>query len=308
MKKEKKPKKEKKEKKPKKEKLSRKERKALKPKKEKLSRKEKKALKPKKEKLSRKERKALKPKKERYYLLDSLRGITLISMLVYHFCVDLQVFGLIDWLYTPPAVVWQKSICITFIFLSGFCFQMGKHKIKRGIIILSCGVVLSLFTYIFMRNIFISFGILSFIGIAVLITVPLNLIFKRLKSNHWVEFFVFIALFVLVFNIWNGKVLFGLVNVPTILYRNVITAYLGFPPVDFFSSDYFPIFPWMFLYIAGYFAYNIFKRYNLLRFFLKPRIKPLEFIGRHTLWFYIAHQPILYGIAFLINLACNQNK
>ena len=237
-------------------------------------------------------------KKERYYLLDSIRAITLISMLSYHFCVDLQMFGMINWLYSTPSVIWQKSICITFIFLSGLCFQMGKHKIRRGIIVFSCGVAISLFTYIFMRDIFISFGILSFMGFAMLITTPLDLLFKKIKFNHWVGFFLFLTLFVVTFNMWKGSVLFGLVKMPDFLYKNVFTAYLGFPYASFFSSDYFPIFPWIFLYLTGYFAYMILKRYNLLRFLTKPRCKPLEFVGRHTLWFYMAHQPIIYGITY----------
>ena len=243
-----------------------------------------------------------KPQKQRYYLLDSLRAITLVSMLAYHFCVDLQLFGFIDWLYTPFVIAWQKSICITFIFLSGFCFQMGKHKIRRGAIIFGCGVTISLFTYIFMRDIFISFGVLSFIGIAMLLSTSLDLLFKKIKFNHWVGFFLFLTLFILTFNAWCGRVVFGFVNVPDFFYQNVITAYLGFPPNNFYSSDYFPLVPWIFLYLSGYFAYNIIRRYNLVRFLTKPRIKPLEFVGRHTLWFYMAHQPITYGITYLLYL------
>lgn len=243
----------------------------------------------------------MKEKKPRYFILDIIRAITLISMILYHFTYDLlDLFGNIDAIGNPLLVIWQQSICITFIFLSGFCFSMGRRPYLRGIIIFACGCVVSLFTYFFMKNMFISFGILSFIGIAMLITTPLNLLFKKIKFNHWVGFFVFLTLFILTKNIWQGNIIFGLVEMPELLYQNVVTAYLGFPPRGFFSADYFPVLPWIFLYLCGYFAYQIASKLNLLKYLTKFRFKPLEFIGRHTLVIYMAHQPIIYGIAYLI--------
>lgn len=251
----------------------------------------------------------MKEKKKRYYILDIIRAITLISMVLYHFTYDLlDLFGQIKMLDNIFLVLWQQSICITFVFLSGFCFSLGKHPLRRGLIIFGCGCVVSLFTYFFMKNMFISFGILSFMGLAMLITTPLNLLFKKIKFNHWVGFFVFLTLFVLIKNIWRGSIIFGAVEMPEVLYQNVVTAYLGFPPKGFFSADYFPILPWICLYLSGYFAYQIAQRLDLLKYLTKFRIKPLEFIGRHTLIIYMAHQPIIYGISYLIYYLANIGK
>lgn len=42
-------------------------------------------------------------------------------------------------------------------------------------------------------------------------------------------------------------------TVPEGLYCNLLTAYIGFPPPDFFSTDYFSLLPWLFLFLAGHF-------------------------------------------------------
>ncbi len=66
--------------------------------------------------------------KERYVLLDSIRGITLLSMILYHGMFDLvEIYGLhVPWFGDRPGYVWQQSICWIFILLSGFCWNLGK--------------------------------------------------------------------------------------------------------------------------------------------------------------------------------------
>ena len=55
--------------------------------------------------------------------LDSLRGLTLVSMMAYHACWDLvYLYGMPwDWYRSFWAYAWQQSICCTFILLSGYC-------------------------------------------------------------------------------------------------------------------------------------------------------------------------------------------
>lgn len=72
--------------------------------------------------------------KERYVLLDSIRGITLLSMILYHGMFDLvEIYGLhIPWFVERPGYVWQQSICWIFILLSGFCWNLGKKASETG--------------------------------------------------------------------------------------------------------------------------------------------------------------------------------
>ena len=90
--------------------------------------------------------------KERYVLLYSIRGITLLSMILYHGMFDLvEIYGLhVPWFGDRPGYVWQQSICWIFILLSGFCWNLGKRHLKRGLVISAWGLLITGVTYAFM--------------------------------------------------------------------------------------------------------------------------------------------------------------
>ena len=70
----------------------------------------------------------------RYALLDELRGLDLVSMMLYHACWDMMfLFGIwMDWYAGMPGRLWQQSICWVFILLSGFCLPLGHRPLRRG--------------------------------------------------------------------------------------------------------------------------------------------------------------------------------
>ena len=228
--------------------------------------------------------------KIRYGLLDSIRGFALINMIIYHALWDIvYMFGVdIKWYYSKPGFIWQQFICHTFIFLSGFCFSMGKNKLKRGLAVFASSIIISAVTLLFMPESRILFGVLCLIGSCMLILIPFENLLK--KINPYIGFIIFMTIFVLTKNIPDKSWEFG----------NLFTAYLGFPHGSFRSVDYFPLIPWLFLYVGGLFMYMIFCKHNLLRFLSTIRIKPLEFIGRHSLLIYILHQPVVYGLLLLV--------
>ena len=83
---------------------------------------------------------------------------------------------------------------------------------------------------------------------------------------------------------------------PEGLYRNLFTAWLGFPGPGFSSTDYFSLVPWLFLFLAGYFLRRLLDR-PLER--LDPdalRCPPLCALGRWSLPVYMLHQPVVYGV------------
>ena len=79
----------------------------------------------------------------RYALLDELRGLDLVSMMLYHACWDLMfLFGIwMDWYIGWPGRLWQQSICWVFILLSGFCVPLGHHTLKRGAQVFAAGAL-----------------------------------------------------------------------------------------------------------------------------------------------------------------------
>lgn len=234
---------------------------------------------------------------KRYYILDGIRGFALVNMLIYHGVWDLVYMFGCDWQWyrSELAYAWQQYICWTFIFLSGFCFSFAKKKLKRGLIVFLSGLLISIVTLVAMPENRVIFGILTLIGSCMLLMIPLEQILKRIPPAIGMLFSF--MLFLLTRNVNQGCLGFGdlrLVALPDCWYQNLLTTYLGFPTPDFYSTDYFSLFPWVFLFATGYFA-NCFLRQKNLLFHLQPcKIKPLEWLGQHSLGIYIVHQPLIY--------------
>lgn len=241
--------------------------------------------------------------KSRYDFLDTIRGITIISMIAYHIVWDLVcIYGLeFPRFLGSFGFIWQQSICWTFILLSGFCFNLGSKKFKRGLIVFGCGLAVTLVTRIFAPSEIIIFGVLTCIGSAMII---MTLLEKHLeKLSNYIGVIVFFVLFGITKTITDGYLgFFGfkLTQLPEFLYANMFTTYLGFQCSEFFSADYFPILPWIFLFICGYFIGKIAIDKNILDNAKLKSNKVLSIIGRYSLWIYLIHQPLIYGALYLI--------
>lgn len=241
----------------------------------------------------------------RYKILDIIRGLTLIEMIIYHGIWDLvYVFGCdILWFEQTGAYIWQQSICWTFIFLAGFCWNMGKNKIKHGSIVFIGGMIITGVTILFMPEEKIVFGVLTLLGSCMLLMVPLNKIFKKIKGEQGV--IISFLLFVVFRNVNKGELGFEQLNffkLPKEWYKNYITAYFGFPGDGFSSTDYFSIFPWMFLFLTGYFLYQWMQQKTKLQLLHKIKLKLpfVEWMGKNSLLIYMVHQPLVYGILFFV--------
>lgn len=242
-------------------------------------------------------------KKKRYAVLDNLRGFVLLSMIAYHAVWDLVcIFGNNwSWYKSDVAFLWQQSICWGFILLSGFCFPLGHHKLKRGLTVFGAGALVTLVTCLVMPENRVVFGVLTMLGSAMLLMIP----FEKLltKCNPVIGSVVAFALFVITRNVNDGALGFGSWNIcelPEEWYASLFTAYLGFMPRGFFSTDYFSLFPWLFLFMTGYFLYGIFEKHNLLERLQTKEIKVVGWLGKHSLIIYMIHQPVIYGALLFI--------
>ena len=248
--------------------------------------------------------------KIRYHLLDTLRGITLISMMLYHTVWDIvYIFGINwGWYRSVGAYVWQQSICFTFILLSGFCWSIGRHHLKRGLTVFAAGALVSAVTCLFLYEDRVIFGVLTLLGTAMLFTIPLDKLFCKIKPQYGL--LVAGLLFFLTRNVNVGSLGFEgtqLVTLPTGWYdRGYGMAFLGFPSESFYSTDYFSLIPWIFLFFMGYFLYQLLcKREGMGSGVIRNALvggkcRPLEFIGRHSLLIYMLHQPVVFGILMLL--------
>ena len=272
-----------------------------------------------------------KKKSERLALLDSLRGLTLVSMILYHACWDAVYMLGADWPWygSRAAYIWQQSICWTFILLSGFCIPFSSKLLKRGLTVFGAGALVMAVTCLLLPEDRVVFGVLTLIGSCMLLMIPLRKVFggdisgKPASSGNDVQkasganravilFAIFAVLFVLFKDVNYGEIGTGMlhrivpaipklaISLPKGLYANLVTAYFGFPPADFYSTDYFSLLPWTLLYLCGYELHWIFKAAGVLDApIMKKEIKPLAFMGRHSLFIYLLHQPILYLFVLL---------
>lgn len=259
--------------------------------------------------------------KMRYAVLDRIRGLAVISMLLYHSIWDLVYLFHMDWTWyeSVGAYVWQQSICWTFILLSGFCWSLGRNKWKRGAVVFGTGLLITAVTLLVMPQQRIVFGILTCLGSCMLFMIFLEKLLMKIPAAAGLT--GSILLFLLFRNINDGFLGFEtirLVKLPEFLYGNLFMTYLGFAQREFYSADYFSLFPWMFLFTTGYFIYRILKENGALdkcaergpgsgeapdhalpRLFRYP-VKGLEWIGKHSIIIYTLHQPVIYGVLTVI--------
>lgn len=235
-------------------------------------------------------------KKQRWHLLDTLRGLTLISMIIFHLLYDFYVvYGIEpDWPLRDAIVIWQQSICWTFIIISGMALHFSRNPWKRGGIVIFFGFLITVVTMVVMPEETIWFGILNCIGLAMIVTAAVQPVLNKIAPIYGI--FLSVAGFGLTQQVSEGYLgcySWKILKLPEQLYQWFPGAWLGFPKKDFWSSDYFPMFPWIFVFWSGYYLCAFIKKNTrLTKIMTMGRTPVLSFVGQKTLWFYILHQPV----------------
>ena len=157
----------------------------------------------------------------------------------------------------------------------------------RGLKILVWGVVLIVVSFLFLPELTIVFGVLSFIGTSI-VFIPY---FSRYPLLSWATF---LASFM----------------IPILFINNTQFTQplwpLGIHPTSFATLDYWPLFPWMFLivfgveiarrlYSAGNRNFEWFEANGLL-------MDGILWIGSHTLVLYLVHIPVLYAVLYPVSI------
>lgn len=230
--------------------------------------------------------------KKRIWELDALRGICIVGMIFVHLFFDLSAFGGLSVDLPNWFLLIRQYGHILFVLISGICATLTSNStFKRGLAVFCAGLLVSYVTF-FMEyvlgfsNLRIWFGILHMLG-ACMMLYPL---FRKLP--FWA--LALIGVISLVLGYWMQTLTVSVDFLFPIGLRSA-AFYVG--------SDFFPLFPgfgWFLLGAAvGKTAYR--KKKSLL-----PKVNadclPLRifrFIGRHSLWFYLLHQPVLTLIVFI---------
>ncbi len=240
----------------------------------------------------------------RYHLLDVIRGVTIISMILYHASWDLVYIAGVDWpwYHTRGAHLWQQSICWSFILLSGLCMTLSAHKWKRGAVVFAAGLLVTGATLVFLPEDRVIFGVLTFLGSAMLVT---TLLYRGLTRIPAALGAAGSALLFYIFYPVNSGVLTlpmqHTVTLPAAWYHGMAATFLGFTEEGFYSTDYFSFLPWIFLFWAGLYLGRLLEwAGDWKRSILGMDIPPLSFLGQHSLLIYLLHQPLLYMVIVLL--------
>ena len=145
----------------------------------------------------------------RLHLIDEYRGFVLLNMIAYHAIWDLVYMFGVDWAWykTDAAFYWQQWICWSFILVSGFCWQMSKKPLQRGLLIFAGGAIITLVTVIAMPASKVVFGILTFMGSAMILMIPFDKLLKKIQPA--VGAVVSFLIFLFVYPVNNGYFGFG---------------------------------------------------------------------------------------------------
>lgn len=218
--------------------------------------------------------------KFRYPIIDLIRGFTILLMVFFHSSFDLDYFHFIDIdiLHHPFWYFLPRLIVFLFFFAVGMSLKIAHHQRihwkafgKRQLKLIFFAIIISLVTwYLFPEN-WIYFGTLHCIALISVI---------GLFFIHRENLALIIALMLFIPSIVWDK------NIPFIEL-----------PIQ--SFDYISPFPWLGALLIGIYATKL--QLHLVKINSNRLIASVQYLGKHSLLIYLLHQPILFGIIFLVS-------
>jgi uncharacterized membrane protein len=231
---------------------------------------------------------------DRIWEIDFLRGIAIILMIFFHIIFDLNFHSVTNFNISSGLFFFIGRLsALMFIFIAGISLSISYSRVKnkfnkndilkkffkRGLKILFLGIVISFITFFYITEGFIIFGVLHFIGISII----LSLLFIRYTYMNFLFglFFIIIGFYLRLFT-----------------FDFYFLIPLGFVPNNFWTVDYFPLFPWFGVILIGIFIGNLIypdfeRKYKILNLSNNKFISSLCVLGRNSLYIYFFHQPII---------------
>lgn len=240
----------------------------------------------------------------RFWEIDTLRGVAIVMMIIFHLMWDLWYFGV-----RPETVLYdgfwkyfQRTIPILFLSLAGISLTLSyrfaiksrgntkglfKKFLLRGLKVFGLGMIITIVVWAAGVG-YVTFGILHLIGFSIVAAYP----FLRFRWLNFCLWLLFVA---------AGYVLQGI----TVDIRWL--AWLGLEPANYFPVDYFPIIPWFGVVLLGIFLGNTLYTTEGRSFYLPDYsawlpVRFLSFLGRHSLLIYVIHQPILIALLYVFGI------
>jgi uncharacterized membrane protein len=222
--------------------------------------------------------------------LDALRALAIVWMALFHFCFDLNYFGL--WqprqqFTADPFWTTQRTCIVTlFVFCAGLgqavAWQAGQgwpRFWRRWAQVAGCAVLVSAGSALMFPRTWISFGVLH--GMAVMLV--LCRFAAPLRAGLWPLGALALALPWLVQHPFFDS-----------RWTNGVGLVTRLP----FTEDYVPVLPWLGVMLWGLAAgqWLLRRQPAWLAGALPAVLRPAAALGRWSLAFYMLHQPVLIGV------------
>ena len=225
--------------------------------------------------------------KNRIWEIDFLRGIAFLCMVYDHAVYDLNyIFGIrTNFFWGYDDLIGDFS-AITFMILCGISANFSKNNLKRGLIVFASALVLTAGTALadglFNTRLIIVFGILHFLGIAMII------------SNFAKKLPIWLTAILSV-----GSWLLGEYFLTVRLNTNMLCMF-GLYSRNFYSSDYYPLFPYLAFVLIGIILGKLLYKEKKSLFPFSIGKNPISFFGKNSFILYFIHQPIVFAVLFII--------
>lgn len=243
------------------------------------------------------------PKRNRVWELDFVRGLAVLGMVFIHMNYALNAYFDINILASLPD--FEKIVLlvmdyggILFIFISGICCCFSHNNLKRGLQLFFIAMLVTYVTFMYEHfvdpnNLYtILFGILHCLSLCMIA----GHFLLKLPQKQYITNIIYTVLGILlvIAGLWLAD---AQVDIPGICGSLIYPWFL--------SSDYFPLLPALGWFVLGLAVGNSF--YKKGKAFIPsqkvgrfPLVSGISFVGRHSLIIYLLHQPVLFGIMFLI--------
>ena len=254
------------------------------------------------------------PPTKRIFELDFIRGLCVLLMIFDHTLFDLGFVFLQQWfpaggdglLYTlcdfaknfywdhPIRIIVRVAVLACFFGICGICCSFSHSNWMRGLKLLAVAMLLTAATALMdyvsgLENVYIiRFGVLHMLAVSILLYAALQ------RTGHLVPFLVGAGLILLSFYL----------QAHPMDVNGLIPFILGIGGGSY-SADYFPLLPWTGYFLIGAALGTLLYRKKRSFF---PRVQEglvlrgVGFTGRHALWFYVLHQPVVYGFLLLLGM------
>lgn len=190
----------------------------------------------------------------------------------------------------------EPIVASLFFLICGLSTTFSKNNFKRGLLLFFVSLALSLGSYYFMPEQFIHFGVLSSLAFCILIWEFIS----RLANGNKKILLPVATLLSITLVLINYYATIGAIRpsspICSIFVREWAVYYGFYSP-----GDFFPLFPHFAVFLVGVVIGGVFykDKKSYLEKFNCIITKPVNFVGRHALYFYFIPQ-VFFTIILMI--------